>query len=262
MEKNKNKKITVVGWVDYTDEYFEAVPEKTTEMIDAIAEEVRAHNYLFGGDSHEDHSACCPVLSNGYKACFSWRGWGAVIAKAYSVRGNNGRLDHMSGYMDMMIKPEALRYPPSGVDCALIDAPRYFHTLNVPPSCDPWDCPVLYVCPSTPQTKNIEPRDYVMFVHTLENGEKVINRARVRRVYTAPTVEEVLKQVDETYYGIESWLFGYDLGLTKEQIIENIINDYGQKAFDELGATCLLNYDLCAGEHVHFDEWIPKEDKK
>lgn len=261
MENNKNKKLTVVGWVDYDNSYFPEAPTHTQEMFDAVVEEVKEHGYLFGGDSHQDRSNCCPVLSNGCKMCFSWRGWGAVIGAAYR-KGKAHKYEYMDGYMDMLIKPEALCYPPEGVDCALIDAPRYFHTINMPPSRDPWDNTVLHVLPSTPEAKMIEPYDYIEFVHTLDNGEQIMHRARVQRVFTAPTVEEILKQVDETYWGIESWLFGYDLGLTKEQIFENIIDDYGQQAFDELGATCILTNYLEAGEHVHWDEWIPKEDKK
>lgn len=260
MEKSKDKKLTVVGWVDYDDEYFPEAPTHTQEMFDAVVEEVKKHGYLFGGDSHQDRSNCCPVLSNGYKMCCSWRGWGAVIGAAYR-NGKKRQYEYMDGYMDMLIKPEALRYPPEGVDCALIDAPRYFHAINMPPSRDPWDYTVLHVLPSTPETKIIEPYDYIKFVHTLDNGEQIINRARVQRVYTGTTVAEVLQEVDDTYWGIESWLFGYDLGLTNEQIIENIIADYGQEAFDEFGVTCILTKELDAGEHIHWDEWIPKKDK-
>lgn len=112
--------LTVVGWTEYDGDEFPDCEDLDDEIYEAVAKDVRENGYLFGGDSHQDRYGCCPVLSNGKKACFSWRGWGLVIAIAYDKRCNDGSYDYMVGYMDMMINPKKLKYPESEVDYSKI----------------------------------------------------------------------------------------------------------------------------------------------
>lgn len=98
-------KYEVIGWAScYEDRY--PFHDPITASVDAaIIKDIREHGYLFGGDRHEDY---CPVLNDGTKASYSWRGWGRIIALAY---GEEGEYSYMCGYMDSMIKPKARKYP-------------------------------------------------------------------------------------------------------------------------------------------------------
>lgn len=99
----------VICWIDY-DNYSYGTAEGTEEEINAVAEDIRENGYKFGGNDHEDHANCCPVLSNGKALRMSWRGWGYVMAVAYDLKTDVGKYNYILWYMGEY-GPEKRVYP-------------------------------------------------------------------------------------------------------------------------------------------------------
>ena len=190
MEESKQK-VKVVGWVDYDDGYFPSREKNDADALDAIVEEIRAHGYLFGGDAHQDKSGCTPVLSDGTKAIFSWRGWGYVIAVAYDLHGADGKYDHLCGYMDDMIKPEARRYPVKGVDFSAITVKGKKHVLCYAPSMSERTWLSLDMRADGEDTAGISVGDYVGYT-TKGAGGYCFNAFKVTRIYRDKNFENIL----------------------------------------------------------------------
>ena len=106
--------IKVIGWIDY-DNFNFATAEGTNEEIEAVAKELKSKGYKFGGDDHENHSNCCPVLSNGKALRLSWRGWGGVMAIAYNLKTDNNDYNYILWYMGEYA-PEERSYPKKELD--------------------------------------------------------------------------------------------------------------------------------------------------
>lgn len=261
MANNKDgqkEKLCVVGWTDYDDEYF-ARCKGGDEAFDAVVESVREHGFLFGGDAHQDYSRCCPVLSDGTKYCFSWRGWGAVIAAAYDRRGANGKLDHMSGYMDMMIKPSAIKRPDKDdeVDFSKITTPRYFRKLRLPPAHEYGDYTKFLLCPYNDEIKKIQPLQYLELHYKDDPERPLFESVKVIEIITGNSYSEVYRQADEMYYG-DPELFGIPDAKTEEQVIEGARNDYPQ-ANEADGVACIV-YEYVRDGDVRFGNWIELKD--
>ncbi len=113
-------KFEVIGWTYDTDRRF---PDHTGDggaVLRAVVEALRAGGYKFGGNTHQDGATGTPVLNDGTKMCYSWRGWGGVMAKALDLPNKNG-MAYMVWYMDtleaMMGEPRRkIILPPFGVD--------------------------------------------------------------------------------------------------------------------------------------------------
>lgn len=125
MGRKKENKTTykVVGWTWWGDSDYIDAP-LTDEVIDAVAEDIRKHGYCFGGDAHQNHSGCVPVLNTGQALRCSMRVWGSVMAAA--ELGSHFSMDYMLWYMDNCIQEDAIKYPEERVDESLFTHPHYF----------------------------------------------------------------------------------------------------------------------------------------
>lgn len=119
--------LRIIGWCDYDDDFRPAT--NSDEEIEVLCKEIKEKNIRFCGDEHENHPLCTPVLSNGCKMQFSWRGWGAVMAKALSL---NGDYDYALYYM-AEVAPEKPNYPTLSVDETEIENPKEY-SFNLPDS--------------------------------------------------------------------------------------------------------------------------------
>ncbi len=103
-------KYRVIGWTSLSDGEYPLHEHNTACVERAIAEEIKAHGYCFGGDIHEEY---CPVLNDGTKVCFSWRGWGGVMARA---KGFYEPYNYMRYYMNQFIPEKERCYPEERVN--------------------------------------------------------------------------------------------------------------------------------------------------
>lgn len=112
----------IIGWTDY-DNCF-PIAENTDEEIEALIKEIREKGFKFGGDAHENHSCCAPVLSNGKIMHFSWREWGGIMARAWNLQTKEGKYNYILWYMDEY-GPEKQVYPDlikDGLNYSLLDS--------------------------------------------------------------------------------------------------------------------------------------------
>lgn len=228
--------LTVIGWTDYDNEYFSSC-ELTDEVCNAVAAEVRARGYRFGGDSHQDRSGCCPVLSNGCCARFSWRGWGMVIAMAYELRGQNGQYDHMCGYMDDMINPDSICRPKAGVDFSKFeDKGKTYQLLAAQSQYGNYWIKKFEARVDSDELKQIKIGDYLDIKVLGEYGEyQFMDRYKVLAIFRGGSFEDVIRKTDEDYY-IDAEYFGYSDNLMQEELIEQLYNDYSRDQVEKCGA--------------------------
>lgn len=242
----KKKKLFVVGWVDYDDFYYPRA-EISDEVFDAVCEEVRKKGYVFGGDAHQDRSDCCPLLSDGTKAMFSWRGWGGVIAAAYDMKG---KYSYMAGYMDDMI--ESSSYPDGEVDYGLIDEP--YKTYGLPLSTDEDAFGITFhICAESDVTRKIAAYDYVDFYDTTiptdsgDYGYAIMNSCRVMDVLRAGSFEEIVEKLNKEakeyrcyFDNSVSIACGCESELSSEQLVEKLYKDYPREDVKKNGAFCAV----------------------
>ena len=227
-------KLFVVGWTDYDNDYFPDC-QLTDEVCNAVAAEVRAKRYLFGGDSHQEYSACCPVLNNGCCARFSWRGWGTVIAMAYNLRGRNGQYDHMSGYMDEMINPSEIRRPVAHVDFSQIKENGKTYQLQIASAqYDNHWIKKFEARADTDELKQIVVGDHLDLKVDGEFGTTFIGRYKVTAIFRGASFEQVIADIDEQYY-VDAEYFGYSEDLMQDELIEQLYVDYPHELTDKCG---------------------------
>lgn len=234
--EKESKNLEVVGWTDYDNDYFPAC-ELTDEVYRAVAEEVRAKGYRFGGDSHQDYSACCPVLSNGCCARFSWRGWGLVIAMAYELRGRNGQYDHMFGYMDEMISADSIVRPQAGVDFRKIeDAGKVYQLTASKSQYGNYWIKKFEARADSEELKQVKVGDYLDIKVFGENDICfLMDRYKVTDIFRGDSFEQVIRQADERYY-TDAEYFGYPDGLEEDGLIERLYDDYPREEVQRRGA--------------------------
>lgn len=216
----------VIGWTDYENEYFPSC-ELTDEIYEAVAYEVRAKGYRFGGDSHQDSPACCPVLNNGFCARFSRRGWGLVVAMAYDLRSANGEYDHMCGYADEMLRPQAIIRPEAFVDFVrLQDNGKSYQIVASPSQYDNHWIKKFEARIDSEDLKHVKVGDYLEIrVFGKDKLPFFMDRYKVTAIFRAPTFEEALDRVDGRYY-TDSEYFGYPDDLEEDGLIEQFYRDY------------------------------------
>lgn len=235
-QEDNKQKLCVAGWTDYDNEYFPSCV-LTDEVYAAVAEEVREKGYRFGGDSHQDYSACCPVLSNGCAARFSCRGWGLVIAMAYDLRGRNGQYDHMFGYMDEMIKRDAISRPEGGVDFRKIeDKGKIYQLVASPSQYENYWIKKFEARIDSDELKQIKIGDYLdMKVMSDFNSLIFMDRYKVVAVFRGANFEELVEQASERYYA-DAEYFGYPDDLEDDQLVEQFYKDYPREQVEQHGA--------------------------
>lgn len=234
-QDEEEKKLSVAGWTDYDNEYF---PDcvLTDEVYEAVAQEVRQKGYRFGGNSHQDYSACCPVLSNGCAARFSCRGWGMVIAMAYDLRGQDGQYDYMYGYMDEMINPSSVSRPQAGVDFRKIEDKGKLYKLQAASAqYDNHWIKKFEARTDSDELKQIKVGDYIDMKVTSDFGVSVfMDRYKVTAVFRGESFERVIDKLDERFY-FDAEYFGYSDDFTQEELIEQLYKDYPREQVKEHG---------------------------
>lgn len=247
----EKKGIVVAGWTDWDTDLFPPA-EINNEVFDAVVKEVSERNYLFGGDSHQEMSGCCPVISDGTLARFSHRGWGAVIAAAYDRRGRDGKLDIMAGYMDEMIKESAVRQPHRYIDWDIIEdkEERKHYRLPLPFSQNFTASKDFDYRAEDDITRKIKKYDFVDFEdmeYADENGNGILaHRGRVVGIYRAATFEElfkILEEEDVMFYD-DSDFSGYDRGLSREELLAKLYEDFPRTLVEKEGVVCIRSKDI------------------
>ena len=245
-ESESKNKICVVGWTDYDNDYFDDC-ELTDEVFDAVVEEVRSKGYLFGGDSHQESYACCPVMSNGCCARFSTRGWGEVIAVAHNVMRSDGKPDYMCGYMDSMIRSKAIRRPKKRrVDFSKITVTGKTYDIDLPDS--------QY---ENAYMKRFEARVYSDDLADIKVGDFLsltvndtlgipceIDNFKVKEIVRGNSFEELIKAAEQSCYFSDPQYFGYDNLNTDEELLEQLYREYPREEVQKHGVILfrIINY--------------------
>lgn len=216
MEKKFEYK--VIGWTKCTDKRFQSY-NQSREAYEALIKDIRENGYKFGGDAHEEYT---PVFNDGTAARFSWRGWGGVMADAWQPN-NPDPYKYSLYYMNENLKPSAIKYPKTGVDFEKIERPTHdFPVYDRKFTDDGYICEkTLFIELTTDELKKIKRGDFINFTDG-ESGEPLIDSAYVVKVYSADTVEEMVKQMARA---VPEWKdFSEELGLgrelSKSQILE------------------------------------------
>lgn len=115
-------KFEVVGWLSY-DDYDYPFHEGEHGAVDrAVIKAIREGGYRFGGNTQEYCSSGVPVLNDGTRAYYSWRGWGSIMAQALELPSRGG-YEYMAFYMDHPDietgRSREIILPPRGVDTSL-----------------------------------------------------------------------------------------------------------------------------------------------
>lgn len=95
----------------YIDQYY----EKYQPYVKVLAKEIKDNNYIFGGDSHQEHPFGTPVLFIDDKPMFkflmSYRAWGDFM-HCIHINKENEFVGYMQFYMDSRIPDKfEIKYP-------------------------------------------------------------------------------------------------------------------------------------------------------
>ena len=96
----------IIGWGHYDydakddsqKEYRELDDPNPQETYMNLCDEIRKHGYKFDGPYHQDGKMGTPIIEGGLYMTFSYRGWGAVMADAWSS-ADRTPYDYMDFYM-------------------------------------------------------------------------------------------------------------------------------------------------------------------
>ena len=240
--ENANAVIKVIGWTDYDDWYYPECEEVTDEVVDAIVDALIEGEYLFGGDAHQDHYGCCPVLSDGTRVAVSSRSWGGIMSMAYNKMHKGEKTNYMSFYMDMFIAESAHKYPPERVDESLITAHKTVHKIKYTHEIDDHDefDRHIWMVPNTPEYADYKQGDYIDFI---EVDGCPFRKVKVVCVETAPSFEELLPKA-------LIWLFtdssnlGLKSDLSKEEIAKELYKEFPRETVEKLGAIAIIFEDV------------------
>ena len=77
------KQLKVIKWMSWKEA--EPIPDASDDgnVIKAVIDSIRAGNFHFSGEYHQNGKYGVPLLNNGTKFCASMREWGEIMAKAY-----------------------------------------------------------------------------------------------------------------------------------------------------------------------------------
>ena len=103
-------KYKVIGWTFSDNHNIEDAPLSFASRH-AIADEIKAHGYLFSGEDHQDALYGCPVLNDGKKRACSQRGFAGIMAEAHGETDAYSYAKYMFG-----IKRSAVVAPKSEVN--------------------------------------------------------------------------------------------------------------------------------------------------
>lgn len=111
-------KFQVIGWTDFQDETYPEHDGESGAVDRAVVDALREGGYRFDGAAHQYQDSGTPVLSDGTRACYSMRAWGATMADALSVPNDDG-MAYMDWYIDeedLLREEPKFVLPPRGVD--------------------------------------------------------------------------------------------------------------------------------------------------
>lgn len=235
-------KYKVIGWTDYEDDDYPRHNNITECVERAIIEEIRAKGYCFGGDSHERF---CPVLNDGTFVSYSYRGWGAVMARAWQINDGDG-LEYMYFYRDENIEDDARRYPPQGVDESLIinDKDEIAETFEMHLNDGPFFAikegkKTVEVRLYDEKRKLIDVGDYIEFCRAANPEEKI--KVKVISLNYGETFRELFSRKIYTEQGATPLFpitaYGAEEGTTVKQLVEcyrKIYSRYKERKFGVL----------------------------
>lgn len=100
-------KYKVIGWTSLTDRRFKMVYSYSNKVDQAVIDDIKKNNYLFGGDFCDDYA---PVLNTGEVIEYSARSFGALMGIAHRKNETDEICDY---YMTEFIKHECQNFPSS-----------------------------------------------------------------------------------------------------------------------------------------------------
>ena len=83
---NNRKKLKVIGWTKYSQEYRdwgETHPEESEQAELVVMNEIKRRKFKFGGNYHQYGQYGCPVMSDGSVFMVSMRHWGGIMATVW-----------------------------------------------------------------------------------------------------------------------------------------------------------------------------------
>lgn len=232
-------KYKVIGWVDCYGDGFKRHKNVTACVERAIIEEIRAKGYRFGGDAHENF---CPVLNDGTFVSYSWRGWGAVMARAWNADNSDGYA-YALFYMDDCIPDDERKYPPEGADESLIvyDTDEISETFEMHLNDEPFLAikegrKTVEVRLYDNKRKLIDVGDYIIFCRATCPEEKI--KAKIVSLNFERSFEELFTGVAKDY-GVKTdtcsvrprfplTAYGAEEGTTVEQLVATYRKIYGK----------------------------------
>lgn len=236
-------KYEVIGWTVDCDGDYEQHEAITAPVDAAIIKEIRKHGYLFGGDMHEEY---CPILNDGTLVSYSWRGWGRIMALAHGLE----ETDYMYGYMDMLLKPEARKYPKRG----LFEGARIFpreqlaETFTMHLNGKMFDAvkagtKTIEVRLFDEKRKLIDIDDYIEFSRMGGGDERI--KKRVADLFLEETFEELFES--STFDENGDWVrqftpeqFGSPKGCTTEEFVDGMYQIYSKDDEEKYGVIGFL----------------------
>lgn len=188
-------KYEVIGWTSVGCGAYSAHEPITASVDAAVIKEIRKHKYLFGGDEHEYH---CPVLNDGTYVCYSWRGWGRIIALSYGAEGDYA---YMCGYMDALIKPKARKYPETKApdESRMVPKESLTETFEMHLADDMFDAvktgrKTVEIRLFDEKRKKVDVGDYIEFIRQSDDSDRV--KMRVADLDIWETFEKAFSCID------------------------------------------------------------------
>lgn len=170
-------KYEVIGWTSCGSDKYPRHDTITASVDAAIIKEIRAYGYLFGGDSHDYY---CPVLNDGTYVSYSSRGWGRIMALAHEVEGD---YSYMFGYMDMLIRKDAIKYPPDGLidDELIVPKESLTEIFEMHLADDMFEkvkagTKTVEIRLFDEKRKKVDIGDYIEFIKASDENERIIKR--------------------------------------------------------------------------------------
>lgn len=255
--------LRVVGWAKHSDPYFPACKHLTEEVIAAVAEDIRAHGYIFGGDAHGDRYDCAPVLSDGTLVSASSRAWAHIMAVAHDARDERGEYFSAPYDADMFLTRH--RYPDGGVDFSQIADDSHDYAFNASRAI-PFDniCAKKYeLRPFDALEQNVCEHDYLSLIYASDSEHEEYDYRVTEIIRAASFAELIAKVLGESFSApladpdssarqkllhtlaekdsepalpFDPIAFGFPAGTTREKLLELLRADFPYEL--TCGAVC------------------------
>jgi hypothetical protein len=92
-------------WLAYVMQY----PAQWHPHVEAVRQSILDQGIWAGGDWHQESAHGVPMLSDGHFFCFSWRGWGGLLAAVWSSELGE-HFTYMDFYMNGRLPERPTRF--------------------------------------------------------------------------------------------------------------------------------------------------------